>query len=152
MITKYGLKILEYLLYGLALLFAVPLAKPDLISILTPTDFAAALFLLLGIGVLVPRVIAYLSWPKVVARVGPYRGTWDGEKSARYTYRIGNQTYSHAVRAMWGSEEMTRLQVCVNPHAPWVKYPVFWNVWLFGATMVAFGVFLLVSGIQFLGW
>lgn len=152
MIARYGLKAAEYLLYGLALLIAVPLAKPDLITGFAPDDVAAIVFIVIGAGVLLPRAIAYFSWPRVLAQVGGYRGTWDGEKSARYTYKIGNQTYSHAFRAMWGSEEVTRLLVCVNPHAPWVKYPVFWNVWFFGATMIALGLFLLVSGVQFLGW
>lgn len=149
MIAKYGLKVLEYLFYGLALLVAVPLAKPDLISGVVPSDLAAIFFILLGVGALLPRAIAYFSWPRVLAHVGPYRGTWDGEQIARYRYEVDNQTYSHAFRALYGADEIRRLYVCVNPHAPWVGYPVFWNVWLFGVTMIALGLFLLVSGVQF---
>lgn len=147
MMARYGLKVLEYLSYALVSLPALALVKPDSIGPFAPTDLAATIFILIGLGVLLPRVIAYFSWPKVLAHVGPYRSTWDGEQSASYTYKVGNQQYARSFRAMYGSDEQTRLQVCVNPHAPWIRYPVFWNVWLFGATMVALGLFVLVSGV-----
>ncbi|WP_019956617.1 hypothetical protein [Yoonia vestfoldensis] len=149
MLAKYGLKAVEYLSYALAVLVALPLIVPDLLPQSAPNDLAAVVFVLLGVGVLLPRVIAYFWWLRVPAHVGPYRGTWDGEQSAGYTYKVGNQQYARSFRTIYGTDQMTRLQVCVNPRAPWVGYPVFWNVWLFGATMVGLGLFLLVSGVQF---
>lgn len=151
MIAKYGLKSLEYLFYAVALLPAWPLVYSGFVQPFTQTDLAAIIFLLIGLGVLLPRAIAYVSWPKVVARVGPYRGTWDGEQSARYTYKVGDQDYARSFRAMFGTDQILRLQVCVNPHAPWIGYPVFWNVWLFGAAMTGLGVFLLFSDGQYFG-
>lgn len=149
--TGYGLKIVEYLFCALAILTALPLSNPALIQGVTPTDIAAVVFILVGVGVLLPRAIAYLRWQKVLARVGSYDGTWDGERSATYSYEVGKQRYTGSFRSMYGTETLTRLEVFVNPHAPWVRYPLFWNVWSVGAVLLAGGLFLLFSDVNFFG-
>ncbi|HEV8034779.1 hypothetical protein [Yoonia sp.] len=151
MLAGYGLKVLEYTLYALAVAVAVALAGPESIRPTTPDDIVAVVFILAGIGILLPRTIAYLRWPKVIARVGSYRGTWDGEQSASFSYEFGNQQYVGSFRAMYGVSRVPRVQLCVNPRAPWVRYPVFSNVWLCGVAFVGLGIFLLLSDQSFFG-
>ena len=151
MLRKYGLKAVEYLFYSLALLAALPMLLSTPIEGVVPDHLAAVVLILVGLGVLVPRAVAYKGWHRVIAEVGTYKGTWDGERSATYTYRVGNQRYRGAFRSMYGTAKLTRVPVCVNPHAPWVRYPVFWNVWQFGAVMIAAGLFLLLADQHFFG-
>ncbi|NNE87846.1 MAG: hypothetical protein HKN27_07195 [Silicimonas sp.] len=151
MLARYGLKSVEVLFYALAAVSALPLLKSDWIKLGTPTDVTGIVFVLIGVGVLVPRAIAYNRWRRVGANVGPYRGTWDGERSATYSYEIDRQVYTGSFRSMYGTPKRMDLAVCVNPYAPWIRYPVFWNVWLFGAVMLGVGVFFLISDQNIIG-
>jgi hypothetical protein len=151
MLAKFGLKFIEALFYCLAGLVALLLLKPEFNKPCAPTDIAAIVFILVGIGILLPRAIAYMRWPRIVAKVGPYRDTWDGESSASYSYEIDNQRYTRSFRSVYGSSKLSRLEICVNPNAPRITYPVFWNLWLVGVAMLAVGLFLLVSDQNYLG-
>jgi hypothetical protein len=152
MLARYGIKSVEYLFYAFAALAALPLfLKSDWAMLGTPTDVSGIVFILIGIGVLLPRAIAYSRWKRVGANVSPYRGTWDGERSASYTYEIDSQSYTGSFRSMYGSRKYESLAICVNPNAPWIRYPVFWNVWVFGAAMLGVGLFFLISDQSFIG-
>ena len=151
MLVRYGLKIVEYMLYGIAVLAFLEVIRVQSTDREMANTLIGMIFLLGGLGVLVPRIIAYRSWPKVIAEVGTHRGTLDGEKSAPYSYEFGNQRYSGHYRSTWSSPRVSRLQICVNPHAPGVRYIVIWNVWFFGFMMLCFGAFMLVTGIQVFG-
>ncbi len=41
--------------------------------------------------------------------------------------------------------------LCVNPQAPWIRYPVFWNVWQFGGAMLVVGLFCMISDLHIIG-
>lgn len=151
MLHKYGLKIAEYGFYALAGLSSLPLMNSAWRQPYQPDDIIGVVFVLIGVGVLLPRAIAYKRWPKVLVDVGPYRNTWDGEQSASYTYKVGNQSYSGTFGSARGNEKLTKLVLCVNPDAPWMRYPVLWNIWYFGLILSAIGVFFIVSEKSFLG-
>lgn len=151
MLERYGLKSVEYLSYALAAVATLPLLKPDWFTLGTPTDVTGVVFILIGFGVLLPRAIAYKRWKRVGADVSLYRGTWDGERTATYTYEIDNQSYSGSFRSMYGSRKHVSLPVCVNPNAAWIRYPVFWNLWAFGAAMLGVGLFFLISDQSIIG-
>lgn len=151
MVSHYKLKAVEYLFYALACIAALPLLTPKIKVPLDQNDLSGLIFLLVGLGVVVPRAIAFSRWPIVIATVGPYSNTWDGEHSARYSYEFDNQRFSNSFRAMYGTAQRRRLKLCVNPRAPWVAYPVFVNVWCFGGTMLAVGLFLMISDYNFFG-
>lgn len=151
MLAQFGLKYVECLFYGLAAVAALPLFKPEWNKIYSPTDTGAIIFILIGIGILLPRAIAYRRWPRVIAKVGPYRDTWDGESSASYFYEFDNQRFARSFRTVYGNTHLSRLEVCVNPNAPRITYPVFWNLWLVGVAMLALGLFLLVSDQNYFG-
>ncbi len=139
------------IVYGLAALESWPILKPDWNKYDYATDLGAIVFILSGMGILLPRAIAYGRWPRVIAKVGPYRDTWDGESSAYYFYEFDDQRYARSFRKAYGNTHLTRLEVCVNPKAPRIAYPVFWNLWQVGAGLLAVGLFLLVSDQNYFG-
>ena len=151
MLSKYGLKVVEYSFYALAAFASLVLSKTDSTQGYTPTNAAGLVFVLVGIGVLLPRAIAYTRWRRVVAKVGPDRPTWDGERKAEYAFEMDGQRYTGSYGSMPGSPKLTTLEIAVNPQAPWVRYPVIFNLWLFGIIMLAGGLFLLVSDIEVFG-
>jgi hypothetical protein len=151
MLAQYGLKYIVALFYGLAALASLPILKPDWNKFYSSTDMGAIVFILIGIGILLPRAIAYRRWPRVIAKVGPYRDTWDGESSAYYFYEFDDQRYARSFRTAYGNTHLTRLEVCVHPNAPRIAYPVFWNLWQVGAGLLAVGLFLLVSDQNYFG-
>lgn len=146
MLVKYALRAVEYLFYATASLASLPLLASKSNKLNDPTDNVAIVFILIGVGVLLPRAIAYSRWSKVMANVGLNRVSWDGERSAPYSYEIDNQRYTGTLRAVHGSARPSRLTICVNPAAPWIRYPVYVNIWLFGASMLGMGIFILLSG------
>lgn len=151
MLANYGLKVVEYGFYTLAVFTAMVLSKTESTQGYTATNAVGVVFVLVGIGVLLPRAIAYRRWRRVVAKVGPDRPTWDGERKAEYAYEIDGQRYTGSYGSMPGSPKLTRLELAVNPQAPWVRYPVVLYQWSFGTIMLAGGLFLLVSGIEVFG-
>jgi hypothetical protein len=151
MLAGYGLKALEYLFYAAAAVVAFELYQvqsegPDVASRL-----AGVIFILIGLGVLVPRMIAYRQWPRVTARVGEHRATWDGEQSAGYSYAFDDRQFHGKLRSVYGSARPTRIEVCVNPRAPRVRYLVLWNLWLAGLAFLVIGGSLLTTGSFFFG-
>lgn len=151
MLERYGLKAFEYLFYAIAGLAAVELLRVQSTQPDWANDLCGIIFILGGIGILLPRIVAYLCWHYVTANVGPYRDDWDGDISASYSYEFNNQIYRGRFRSLNGSPRYSRLQVSVNPSAPSVRYAVFWNVWVCGAVMFGFGVFVLVREQNFFG-
>lgn len=151
MLAKYGLKVVEYGFYTLAVFTALVLSRTDSTQGDTATNAVGFIFVLVGIGVLLPRAIAYTRWRRVVARVEPDRPTWDGERKAEYAYEVDGQRYTGSYGSMPGSPKLTRLELAVNSQAPWVRYPVILHQWSFGAIMLAGGLFLLASDIEMFG-
>ncbi len=152
MLARYGLKALEYLLYALAALAAFELFRIQSEDRESAITLAGVIFILIGLGVLVPRIVAYWKWPRVAATVGGHRATWDGEKSAAFSYDFGDQRFSGRLRSIYGSARPTRLHVCVNPRAPAVRYLVWWTVWCVGLVLLCLGIFVLTTGMHPFGW
>mgnify|MGYP005989506771 CR=1 FL=1 len=151
MTARFGLKFVECLFYLLAALAALPLFWPDLNYPLSLTDFGAITFIMIGTGILLPRGIAYRRWRRVIANVGPYRETWDGESSTTYFYEVDNQKYGRSFRTTYDSVRLTHIEICLNPSDPRIVYPVFWNLWIAGAGILALGLFLFLSPQDYFG-
>lgn len=146
--SGYGLKVVEFAFYGIAALVFAVMCYLDSTQPERPTELLAVFFLLVGTGAILPRAIAYSRWRRVVASVSSYRRDWDGDRTASYTYTFGNEQHKGSFGATFGSQTLSSLEICVNPQAPWVRYPVFWNIWLFGFAMLGLGLFFLFGGLN----
>jgi hypothetical protein len=141
--SSYGLKAVEYTFYGIAALLFAFMCYVDSTQPEKPTDLLAVFFLLIGTGALLPRAIALSRWKRVVASVSSYRRDFDGDRTASYIYTFENERHTGSFGSTYGSQTLSSLEICVNPKAPWVRYPIFSNIWLFGFTMLGLGIFFL---------